>query len=478
MALINVPIYPTRNLATTVDDEARRIVSGNGVTVIVNPDGSISLDISGALGPYVLKAGDTMTGPLVNTVGAIPNSSSARSLSFYSDNAAGSSAIFFYRGTASPQGGLEFRTSTGTAYGNLAMRINPNTTIETFQKNIIDNGATGISGGHLSLRNTTTYQLDIGIGTSGPTDPDAFLVNRHASGSISFFTGNPGVRRGIVNSAGAWTFTGDVTVDASTSTSNDFSVLQPGTSPASSFVSISSPNSNPGILAQYSSTKRRDIRFTNTGIELGASTNTAAPGAQVFLAESGTLGVVWTATTPLVFSSWAGNAAYSCLRTNGMSGQEYMILANDAGVPDTFVSCKTGGDVYIRANANGNPGQLQVTTSGAVVNGTVVDQYSDLRQVPLVSMTANLNAQTIHSGRHVVKTVNSALSFILQPNATVAVAVGTIITVTNDGSTTSNITVTRGAGVELWRNGTNANVTLTPGQSITVTKIATNRWQA
>jgi len=275
--------------------------------------------------------------------------------------------------------------------------------VKTFtNKLVIDNGTSGISGGHLSLRNTTGYQFDIGMGASAPTDTRAFLVNRHASGSIGFYTGSPTTLRGVVDAAGAWSFNGDTTIDCSGGTTYALRVLQPGSSPASSFVQVSSPNGAPGIIAQVGTTKRRDIRFTSTTIELSASSSTAAGTNNVSISESG-----------------------------------------------------------------------DVTAAGAFV-----DALGRVRYAPLVSMTANINAQSSYSNRHVVKTVNGALQFSLQPNATVATDVSIWFIVTNDGSTTGNITIARGAGVQCFRNGLDGNITLTPGQSVILSKIATDRWQA
>jgi hypothetical protein len=160
-----------------------------------------------------------------------------------------------------------------------------------------------------------------------------------------------------------------------------------------------------------------------------------------------------------------------------MSGQEYMILANDAGVPDTFVSCMTGGTVIIRANANGSPGQLQVTTTGAVVSGDITDQYGLVRSVPLI-LNASGGVSPAANGRAYAKTNSTAATLTLQPNSTTAIPVGTAITFMNMGGTTNNMTVARGAGVALYRNGTNADIILTPGNSVTVLKLATDTWQA
>ena len=119
-----------------------------------------------------------------------------------------------------------------------------------------------------------------------------------------------------------------------------------------------------------------------------------------------------------------------------------------------------------------------IDASGITSTGSISDGIANLRDIPPIANAGNSNLSQAHRGQCHAKTNNSAYTITVQPNASVAIAVGTAVTFSNAGGTTGNLVVARGSGVAIYRNGTNADVTLTPGNSVTLLKIATDIWQA
>jgi hypothetical protein len=70
----------------------------------------------------------------------------------------------------------------------------------------------------------------------------------------------------------------------------------------------------------------------------------------------------------LIMRPWTANAAYESLATNGMTGNEYVLLSDGGG---TFLGAATGGSITIRPNANDATNQFTISSSGAhVINGS------------------------------------------------------------------------------------------------------------
>lgn len=74
MALVKVPIYPTRNLATEIDPGARSIVAGTNVSFVVNADGSITINSSGGSGTVTSVGATGSTGLTVGGTNPITTS--------------------------------------------------------------------------------------------------------------------------------------------------------------------------------------------------------------------------------------------------------------------------------------------------------------------------------------------------------------------------------------------------------------------
>jgi hypothetical protein len=68
----------------------------------------------------------------------------------------------------------------------------------------------------------------------------------------------------------------------------------------------------------------------------------------------------------LIMRPWLADANYMSLGTNGMTGQEYCLLAD---TDHTFISASSGGSVFIRGGANSTTYQIEVSALGCAVKG-------------------------------------------------------------------------------------------------------------
>jgi len=96
--------------------------------------------------------------------------------------------------------------------------------------------------------------------------------------------------------------------------------------------------------------------FTGT---VGAADITATGGIRA--ASGGTAG-------GMAMRPWTSNANSPSLATNGMTGQEYLVLSEGT---HTYISAYTGYDIFLRPNANNTTYQFVIDSAGAhVINGS------------------------------------------------------------------------------------------------------------
>lgn len=81
-------------------------------------------------------------------------------------------------------------------------------------------------------------------------------------------------------------------------------------------------------------------------------------------------------------------------------------------------------------------------------------------------------------GEGIVKNNSTAMSITIPVHVLLAMPIGCAVTCANLGGTTANLTIARMSGVALYLGGTNADIVLTPGSSVTIWKLADNIWQA
>lgn len=138
-----------------------------------------------------------------------------------------------------------------------------------------------------------------------------------------------------------------------------------------------------------------------------------------------------------------------------------------------------GGGIYMGDNTWVRVYNNKGFWADNVIRGTELhDAVGNLRHIPQIANAGNSNLAFAHSGRSHDKTGNGAYTITIQPNAAVVIDVGATVTFQNMGGTTGVLVIARGSGVAIYRNGANANITLQPGHSVTLRKMATDVWQA
>lgn len=98
------------------------------------------------------------------------------------------------------------------------------------------------------------------------------------------------------------------------------------------------------------------------------------------------------------------------------------------------------------------------------------------RGAPVVTRNSTTAFGLTDSGKTIIKTNTTAYTWTISPDATADFPIGTIISLLHD-STAGNITIARGAGVALVNGVTDANQTVTAGNSASIQKVAANRWR-
>jgi len=182
-----------------------------------------------------------------------------------------------------------------------------------------------------------------------------------------------------LDSAGGFTNNGAMTVNC-VSASDAFQVNKPGSSPAGSYVGISSPGGVPGIIGLYSTTKRRDIQFTNTGIQLAVSTGTGGVAPQFTFGENGG----FTATGPIDASNISTGIVANTVAERDGAGDLFCRLIR-CNYPNEAAIASTAGLVFRNSTTDNfhrtcsNPAAVrnwmglyvQSTDPGAVPDGTL-----------------------------------------------------------------------------------------------------------
>lgn len=133
MSLLRVPIYPTRNLAVEIDPGARSIVAGTNVTFTTNADDSITINASGGVGTVTSvgatgSTGLTIGGSPITTSGTLTFTLSANLQSWSGiapSSKADTSALGSYVLKAGDMmtGGLAFGSATGSSNSDVTRHI-------------------------------------------------------------------------------------------------------------------------------------------------------------------------------------------------------------------------------------------------------------------------------------------------------------------------------------------------------------------
>lgn len=166
-------------------------------------------------------------------------------------------------------------------------------------------------------------------------------------------------------------------------------------------------------------------------------------------------------TLNLTETDAAANAGRWRLRGAG-GALELQALSDDASIANTILSIARNGSTLVRA------------TFGTRLN----DSRGNVRSIGLRTSNANTDFTIDDNGGTVNKTDNSTPSWRIRTDANAGYEDGTSILAANDSTTTGNATITLEAGVTLFSGTTSGPLTLLPGESRMLQRIAANTWRA
>lgn len=382
MPLISVPIYRTRNLATEIDPGARTILPGTNVTFTTAADGTITINVPGALGGdvvgpasavnnnfaafngttgkiikdsgvaisslgnYVLKAGDTMTGTLFRTgsgVGLELNTSNIN-IRMRSPATTNTSANFDIG-----------QNPTGTAGDNNAYIVNRVGAIDFYTANVARGQMTAAGALNWTGQITAGTLQSTGVSYSGQnfesTTTNVILANNGSAGGV-FLRPNgaaSGTGQLVVNNVGTVTTSGGINANGNVIVTNaDLYSYRAGGTTGVIFL-----NNAATRYLYYDGTK---YILNAAKLEVGGDIDSG-----------GTITANTLGTSPMKMGVWPGSANYTMIGWTGMTGTEYGMLMG-SGDLNTYVSSRTGGNVVIRPSANGTAGEATFATTGMTLN--------------------------------------------------------------------------------------------------------------
>jgi hypothetical protein len=180
-----------------------------------------------------------------------------------------------------------------------------------------------------------------------------------------------------------------------------------------------------------------------------------------------------TGTNGIVFPAnpGGGGGDLATIQYYAASGEDTVLelaVTNDA---TDIIKLNATGGVSIVGNTTG--GNISVTGN---ITGNTNGYAIGYLNIPQVSLSANTTTAASDTGKHYYSTSAANLSLTIANNSSVSWAVGTTITIINQG--TGTITVGQGSGVSLYfaGNSTAANRSLSTFGMATIINVASNTW--
>lgn len=357
-----------------------------------------------ALGNYVLKAGDTMTGQLLRTIAGMADNTNQLWLRAYSDNAAGEVSISYVRGAASSQGGINFNVANGAANNVTPLRLTPATGIPVFTTRVHN------MPGAVNTQSVLRY-----MGWNNEVKRWAEVMESDATLSLYSYDSSGGAADRIMNLIGGSMGTKQVTITGARLVVDQGDLYAYRTGGTTGVIFLRSDGSRylfydggkyvmPGAGLDVGGTIQSATRaitglLGGEGFQMVWNTVQSGQGRTEFVNNrgGGSGGFTWwdrantgagtgTALAALTgaglfvngvvqfntggtsigqLTAWPGNSSYVSLGTKTMGDTEYALLtANPSVDTNTYISSPSGGTVKIRPSANSTVGEATFSTAG------------------------------------------------------------------------------------------------------------------
>lgn len=243
----------------------------------------------------------------------------------------------------------------------------------------------------------------------------------------NYIRGNVGIGSGKTAPAAALDVDGDVIFDNGT-------------------LSVTTPNAGVGMALTSTNAGATGPRFTITH-------DSASPAANDLIAEFRFNG-----------------------RDSGAAAQTYAQMF--ARIISPTAGAETGQIDFVVWSGGSSSSPLKLLGDTAIIaNTSATDPFEvGFRGAPMVLRNATAAFGLVDAGKTVYKSNTTAYTWTISPDATTDFPIGTIISLLHD-STAGDITLARGAGVALVNGTTDANQTVTAGNSASIQKVSANRWR-
>ena len=206
---------------------------------------------------------------------------------------------------------------------------------------------------------------------------------------------------------------------------------------------------------------RAHASFIKSFYSLASSSITAASSVDVAASDGESVLITGQATITSLGDGYNG-----CLRELRFDDTCTLTHSDNLQLPGGEDLSTSAGDVMtFRCIDSGVWVYVSGSTGGATASGG---------DIPQIAMTANRTLDITDSGKHIYR---SGGNLTIPPNSSVAFPVGSVVTLVNNSTA---MTVTRGAGVDLYLspNLASANITLAAKGMLTLLKVDTNTWFA
>ena len=368
----------------------------------------------------------------------------------------------------STSGGSGTVTSVAaTVPGFLSVTGSPITTSGTLAFSYSGTALPIANGGTALTTTPTNGQLLIGNGTG-------YTLAALTAGSNITITNSPG---GISIAGNAGTVTSVAELTLGTTGSDLSSTVANGTSTPVITLNVPTASaSNRGVLSAADWTT-----FNSKGSGTVTSVGQSFTGGLISVAgspvtSSGTLALTVAGTSGGIpyfsgASTWASSAA---LASNAL------MVGGGAGAAPATVTTGTGVVTALGVNT-GSSGAFMVQGSAIISSSTVNDSAGTgytigYRQMPQNSQTgATYTLALADDGKHIYLNTGSTNTITVPTNASVAFAIGTVITVVNGNSGTCTITGPT-SGLQLANGAAATSRSLATKGMATMVKVATDLW--
>jgi hypothetical protein len=163
--------------------------------------------------------------------------------------------------------------------------------------------------------------------------------------------------------------------------------------------------------------------------------------------------------------------------TGNVSGGNLNVTGNIVDTGALSIITGSNGNIALAPNGTGNVSvSSNISITGNTATITSANYAIGYRDIPQVSLAANVTTELTDAGKHYYSVSASNLALTIANNTSVSWTIGTAISIVNRG--TANIIIAGGTGVSVYLAGNSSagNRVVTTYGMATVMNVAANIW--